>query len=280
MSSHLPPTPERNATVAVVVPISTRAELDPLEEVSYRHLRHHLGAYDTYIVAPRSLDVRIEGAKVAPFSGRFFGSVEANRRLMLSPEFYGRFSGYDYILLYHLDALVFSDELAYWCAQGWDYIGPPWLRDPNQPEAGFTGVGNGGFSLRRISSFLRVLESQVPTTSAAQHWAKHYAGRPLAERVLHSPKRWLKNLSIFNSVAHEAAHVRYNEDYFWALRASHYYPAFRIAPPEVAVHFAWEMAPSYCRAQSGRQLPFGCHAWTRYERAFWEPHLLGAAVTA
>jgi hypothetical protein len=25
---------------------------------------------------------------------------------------------------------------------------------------------------------------------------------------------------------------------------------------------------------NGGNMPFGCHAWERYDRRFWEPHLL------
>jgi len=39
-----------------------------------------------------------------------------------------------------------------------------------------------------------------------------------------------------------------------------------------------EMAQRYCSGQNANRLPFGCHAWTRYDRDFREPYLLTAAV--
>ena len=66
----------------------------------------------------------------------------------------------------------------------------------------------------------------------------------------------------------------YNEDHFWANRATHYFPKFRVAPLEIAIKFAFECVPRYCYQLNGKQLPFGCHAWNRYDREFWEPFLM------
>ena len=45
--------------------------------------------------------------------------------------------------------------------------------------------------------------------------------------------------------------------------------------PREALEFSFELAPRYCFMMNGRRLPFGCHAWFRYDREFWEPFLLG-----
>ena len=68
---------------------------------------------------------------------------------------------------------------------------------------------------------------------------------------------------------------RHNEEHFWANRAKHYYPQFKIAPVETALRFAFESVPSYCFEENNRNLPFGCHAWPYYDKDFWKPHLIG-----
>ena len=35
--------------------------------------------------------------------------------------------------------------------------------------------------------------------------------------------------------------------------------------------FAFEARPRTLYEMNGRQLPFGCHAWFRYDLAFWKP---------
>ena len=51
----------------------------------------------------------------------------AYNRLMMSEQFYRAFEGYEYILIYQLDCLVFSNALEEWCRKGYDYIGAPWF---------------------------------------------------------------------------------------------------------------------------------------------------------
>lgn len=67
-----------------------------------------------------------------------------------------------------------------------------------------------------------------------------------------------------------------NNDFFWATQAVKYLPSFRVATVEEALKFAFEGAPRKCFEMNGRRLPFGCHAWARYDRAFWEPFLVSA----
>ncbi len=231
-------------TVAVVVP-HFAPELTVDERISLRHLQHHLRAYDCYQVVPESLDAVLDGLAVARFPDRFFTSAASFSTLQLTRAFYRRFEGYEHILMYQLDALALSDRLLEFCAGDYDYIGAPWVGAPwlERPA-----VGNGGFSLRRVPSFLRALESR-----RAQ--AREATGRPRPGSVRYR--------------------IGDNEDIFWSFEAPEVDPDFRIAPVEEALTFAFELAPRTCFQLNGRRLPFGCHAWARYGRDFWEPHLLG-----
>jgi hypothetical protein len=260
--------------VAVVVPLHLRDHLTPDEEISVRHLNHFLGRYPRVLVSPESLDFSLPGFQVRRVGDEYFGSAAAHRRLLLSRMFYELFLDYEYILFYHLDALVFADRLEEWCEKGFDYVGPPWLVSEEDPNLGFSRAGNGGFSLRRVRSFLRVMDSKRLSQAPRDHWKARYAGRPLPVRILNAPKRVLKHLRTFNGVRWELDRFPKNEDRFWSDRAVHYDPDFRVAPVEEALRFAFEVAPRYCFERNGRRLPFGCHAWPVYDRTFWEPHLL------
>jgi hypothetical protein len=264
--------------VAVVVPMHNRKDLTSDEEISLRHLVHFLGRYDKYLVLPESLDLRIPNFRSKLFSDKFFGSVTAHIRLMLSRDFYESFQDYEYILIYHTDALVFSDQLLRWCESKLDYIGPPWLKCPETPWMRGPKVGNGGFSLRKVSSFLQILDSDKYAVDPDEYWSRNYASAPILRRGINLPKKYLKRLSFFNGIKREVAgwsKVSWrNEDHFWSDRGRHYYPDFRIADFAAALQFGFEAAPRRCFELNGRQLPFGCHAWPKYDRAFWEPYLL------
>lgn len=266
--------------VAIVVPMHNRSHLTPDEQISFQHLTHYFAAYDKYLVVPDSLEVNLPECSIKRFEAEYFGSVAANTKLLLSEEFYHAFSEYEYILIYHLDALVFSDQLLAWCDLGLDYIGPPWIPCADSPWVKNSRVGNGGFSLRKIESFLKVFRSHVYWIDPEKYWREQHAGMPAHRRLWHLPKRFAKRLHCLNNVRLEMArwHLRpdgtRNEDHFWSDRAKHYVPEFRVASVEIGLRFAFEVAPRLCYDMNHRQLPFGCHAWPRYDRAFWEPYLI------
>lgn len=263
--------------VAIAVPLSDRKEFTAEEEISLRHLMHFLGKYDKYFVLPENLEISRHGFGVKRFEKKYFGSLAAHTKLMLSSRFYESFTDYEYILVYHLDSLVFSDQLKQWCEQEFDYIGSPWIRCEEAPYAGTdieNKVGNGGFSLRKVESFLKVLQSSRYSVEPAVYWKRNYSSKKIATRLLNIHKRLLKHLTVFNGVSWEISHYRNNEDPFWAKRAKHYYPDFLIAPLDIALCFAFEYAPRICFEKNNHALPFGCHAWHKYDRAFWEPFLI------
>jgi len=265
-------------TVAVVVPLSMTFNPSADEELSLRHLTHFLGKYDKFMIAPQGLCVDYPGFQVKHFSKRFFGSALAHGKMQLSPEFYKSFLDYKYILMYHLDALVFSDQLLEWCNADFDLIAPPWVAHENAPykiDGLFAGrVGNGGFALYKVASFLKVLNSSRYAIDP-EFYEKE------ASKVERGPKRWvlkakswLKRSKRFNDVKWETGRGVKISDLFWATRAQHYYPEFKIAPVDVALRFGFECVPRHCFELTNHTLPFGCHAWQRYDREFWEPFLL------
>ena len=267
-------------TVAVVVPGYNRAEFTPDEEVSFRHLDTFLGHYDKFLVVPRSFSIRRHGFQLKRFDDTLFGSTIANTKLMLSRQFYESFIDYQYILIYQLDALIFSDQLLDWCATGWDYIGAPWIKCHDSPWVSKSRVGNGGFSLRNVHSFLRVLSSDKYWIDPDAYWARISAKHSGFSRYLHLPQKLFKHIRTFNNVKRELRqwHLRpdgtRNEDHFWADHAIRYDPDFKVAPFDVGLRFAFEVNPRQCFEMNGQTLPFGCHAWQRYDPSFWEPHLI------
>jgi hypothetical protein len=238
--------------VAVVIPIY-KSQMTPFEEISFDRCLKILGRYPLILMSPQGLDLtnylqRAPGAEVRRFEPTHFSSVAAYDRLMLKKSFYDRFHDYRYILIYQLDAFVFSDQLESWCAKGFDYVGAPWLDEPDLDKlAAETGrmrrmfpawakrlnvsVGNGGLSLRKVRSF----------------------------------RSWL---SILGGRAHGWP---YHEDAFWGLYVASFYPLFRVPKFNQALKFSFELSPAKCFELNNRELPFGCHAWEKYDIDFWRP---------
>ena len=233
----------------VVVPVY-KAQPNALEAVSWARCLEVFPTTPIALVAPEGLDLaaylRPEHQEARPihvvrFDPGFFRSTETYSRLLISAAFYQAFASYEFILVHQLDVFVFRDELADWCARGYDYIGAPWFdvdwlaeaRHTWPPETRDNVVGNGGFSLRRVAPALKLL-TEMP--KVAELWGG-------------------------------------NEDQFWAFRAPACTP-FKIPTLEEALAFSFEVWPERAFARNGSKLPFGCHGWSRdHMLEFWRPVL-------
>ena len=264
---------------AVIIPIY-QATVSDGEQQSLAQCCKIFVTKPILFVAPENLDVsiyqQIAGAKKIEFvffPEKYFRSIESYSLLLMSPLFYQRFAQFKYILIYQLDAYAFRDELDAWCDRGYDYIGAPWLKKQNDDSITEAGVGNGGFSLRRVQAFLDLGRGRAPAFfSTKELMSLHYAnisksGSAL-EKMLVSFKLAFKALGLRNNLAYYAKH--YTEDDFWCGIAPQASIPIRIAPFSEALKFAFESHPEYLYSKNGDQLPFGCHAWLRYNPKFWE----------
>lgn len=223
--------------VAILVPYY-RDCFSAMEKIAWEQLCRILGSYPIYLVAPERLrDVHPDSmpCKVEYYPDFYFESISSYSRLLLEPEFYVRFSSYEYILIHQLDAFVFSDRLAYFCSLGYDYIGAPLSRWSTYWRDIGAQVGNGGFSLRKVEAMLRVLRDREAILY----------NHPLA-----------------------GAFLQY-EDLFFGYCGK----IGRLKVPDIttALKFAIEDDVRHCYKNFERNLPFGCHGWYREKYAVCKP---------
>lgn len=218
--------------VAVVIPFY-HSELTKYEEISLQNCLKVLGSYPIIILLPQCLSEKkfesYSNVRYEIVPDLWLESIESYNQMMVSKEFYIRFTQYEYILVFQLDAFVFTDLLGQFCDMKYDYIGAPWIngiKDLSTEEKGVYFVGNGGFSLRRISAFIHILNEEA------------------------------------------ISHIDVHEDFFWSKHDS---IQFRVAPVEVALKFSFEKNVRKCFMLSGYTIPFGCHAWEKYDFEFWKP---------
>lgn len=232
---------------AVVIPVY-KSSLNDNELISLKRTVSLLYNYDIILVGPENLDYSIyikeyKDFKIELFRSAYFNNISGYNQLMMSSSFYDRFKNYDYILICQLDAYVFKDELLEWCQKNYDYIGAPWIVAPptvsnnKKPLIDFAKkmvgtVGNGGFSLRKVKTHLRIS----------------------------------KTLSLFKKFFPK------NEDFFWCYIVPKFFKFKRPTASE-ALNFAFELAPALSFKKNNKQLPFGCHAWEKYEPEFWKDYI-------
>lgn len=249
--------------VAVIIPIY-KEKLNHNEQTSLKQCLKVLSSYPIIFISPENLDTSIyqHHAKdkvkfeVVSFSNDYFKNIDGYNRLMLSSVFYKKFLAYKFILIHQLDAYVFKDELVYWCKQGYDFIGaphPPHENNKNEIQflngyskiVSFTNrlfninhkisnVGNGGLSLRKTATCYKLVK---------------YFKR--------SVKNWGTN----------------NEDGFFKYWANILYPIVKLPSDAVALRFSIESEPSNSLSKLDNQLPFGCHAFEKYEPLTWRPFI-------
>lgn len=240
-----------NKGVVVVVPVYKAA---PVED-ELRYFQHNMAVLKTYqviLVAPEGLDLSAykthREIRSEYFSPNFFKGLEGYNRLMLSKEFYKRFSSFEYMLICQLDAFIFKDSLKEWCRKDYDYVGAPWVNKPlflflyvlvktglkNSLRLLLTrnimkAVGNGGLSLRKIKTFIESDNKNVPRNT------------------------W-----------------KANEDIYWSFFARRSNGGFITKPKaSEAALFSIEIAPAALMKKQNYELPMGIHAWERYKPGFW-----------
>jgi hypothetical protein len=265
-------------SICIVIPIHSPSP-SANELISLRQCHKVLGNYSITLVAPMGLDIDsyravIPACKVMFIDPTWQGSLIGYNKLKMSKYFYKLFSAYEFMLTYELDAFIFKDELAYWCMKGYDYIGAPWFEGFNKagPDANLLGVGNSGFSLRRISSVRRALDSVYYRNP--QEYATGRRNRLKA--YLKEPYRRLQN-KIGENPTIQASGLY--EDIFFSEVVPKFIADFRIAPIEEAIKFSFEVRPERLFILNSEQLPMGCHAWWRYNFEFWKPFIEGAGYT-
>lgn len=260
-------------TVAVVIPYH-KSSVSKDEEKSIKSLIKYLSGFDKFLVLPDSIkkvSFKIPGnKKIINFPNEYFTSVPKYCEMLNTKWFYEKFIDYEYILIYQLDVLVFSNQLLEWCNKGYDFVGAPFFNPiigklsfkSDNPVSG----GNGGFSLRKISSFLKVIK-------CAEKIATRTSTDPLIRRLWFL-KALLANQSHKIWLNAPPQDYPFNEDGFWSYEAPKYYNEFKVANFKEALKFSFEKYPRKCFELNDYQLPFGCHAWSKYDPEFWDKYIL------
>ncbi|GAA4781435.1 hypothetical protein GCM10023231_06190 [Olivibacter ginsenosidimutans] len=254
----------RRSLVAVVIPFY-KEQLSSYEKISFQQCRSVLSQYTVIAIKPKRLSnayIPREVDEIIEFHDHYFDGIEGYNRLMMSDDFYNVFAPLtEFILIHQLDAFVFKDELAYWCKSGYDYIGAPWPPELPYPDLvkatkmAFlkriyrffdiqnkdqtsihrvqieNGVGNGGFSLRKVDKFLHI-----------------------AKREKQAIEKYLSKM--------EDHH--FNEDVFWSIEVNRKIRQLNIPAASIARKFSIENHPERLFKENGSVLPFGCHAWDKH----------------
>lgn len=241
--------------VVVVVPIY-QPVLNALEVYSLDMAMATLKHRDLVFIGPEGLDLsyyraRYGDIRYLAYPPVCFASIPGYNRLLMSQAFYEGFADYEFCLICQTDAIALRDELDFWCAQPFDYVGAPWpdgyelmvnagrFEGSNGKRVHAT-VGNGGFSLRRNRKAIALLDE-------------------------------------FAVIVGVFLHTGSSEDLFFSVMGT--LSNDFVLPNEItASRFSMELRPSLYHAVNGGVLPMGAHAWWKSEPEFWRGRLPGAPL--
>ena len=238
------------------------------------------------LVVPEGLDVSVYEKlfqfynvkyDIEFFNNKFFGTLANYNRLVLHKSFYERFNGYEYMLIYHLDCFVFRDEIDYWCAKGYDYFGPPWfgMFDANYKTDNLWLVGNGGFSIRKIDSFIRVLSLPKIKLSFSKLYYYYTLQRTPFNKLIKLPYIILLASGFKNNKSYYLE-TPFSEDIFWSYVATNIKNPINPIPLNESIEFGFDGNPETLYNMNNKKLPFGCHGWFKYDKRnidFWTPFI-------
>ena len=247
----------------IVVPVY-KQKLDCTEELSLKRLHKIIYEDDrpfhtddfrdweerhVYLMCPKGMNTEAykkiyPSIKVKEFDKKWFKSTDTYSQLLINYNFYKEFDEYEYMCIYQLDCYIFKDEIGKWCNKGWDYIGGPIISE----NAGWTevmkngvwkpAVGNGGFSIRKISTFKDI-------TNPKGEFRQYYK---ITDELL-------KNVKF--------------EDKYFCNDIIRFYD-LEIPRWQEAYQFAIDMnADIFFNNFKVKDLPVGCHAWPKNIR-YWK----------
>lgn len=269
----------------VIIPVY-KEKLSSFEEASFRQGLRILRNHDIVIVSHLNLDLSFyrqisekesKEFDVEFFEEHFFESVKGYNSLCLDSQFYKRFEAYKYMFIYQTDAWVFRDELLDWCDKKYDYIGAPhFVCNDNIFSTEFLGVGNGGFSLRRIQYCIDILSKfkYVPLFKPKglkllfYNHIHHFS-------IVNAIGIAMRTIGIKNTVDFYKRENIVNEDFVFGTYSKYIWGNNANIPScEEAARFSFEIHPEFLYHLCGDKIPFGCHAYRKYDyETFWNFHI-------
>lgn len=241
-------------------------DMNQKEKCSFHQGVKVLGKHPFVVVHPQSYSIELLKQLYPEITSielpdEHFCGIEAYNKMMLSSWFYALFAEYEYMLIYQIDAYVFNDQLDYWTMLDYDYIGAPWMLNdkPYERLIGqrvmrllqrrpirnndvhsahlFQRVGNGGFSLRRVSKMIEIMERNQDFISSVH--GKHSHQEDVMISILLKEREHLK------------------------------IPSWRLA-----LYFSFEKSPAWCLELTHGVFPFGCYDTNnRYWDSFWKYYI-------
>lgn len=210
----------------------------------------------------------LPNVKIHEVPAKSMSSHQAYNQLMISPDIFNFFSAYSHILIHEPDSIVLKDDLDFWCAKGFDYIGAPWFKKDVEGTPILEATGNFGFALLCTHSVNKLFLENP------RWYTMPMIIRDIFRGLRGKKAAFSRALNACGAAGKlSGAKNLYKEhcDIFWGYLVPKVAPSFKVAPPQDALLFSWETCLDQCAKLSKNKLPFGIHAWAKHDPDLLKP---------
>ena len=250
-----------NDKVCIVTPFH-KSDLSDNEKLSLKTIQKHFKNEKKFLVTFHENKIDFPNFERVNFSKNFFENIQGYNNLCTSTEFYRSFLDFEYMLICQLDVIVLKNNLSEFMSRNISYIGAPTGKkspfDRSRKKLwGRRYFCNGGFSLRRISDFISVLESskvRYPFNyltiyeclkSGFFKYINLYL-KTFFSKSIYKGEFFAKNLYI-------------KEDSFWTYFAPLFYNKYSLPTIDQANSFCFDGNPNFFYKMNNYKLPMALH---------------------
>jgi len=241
--------------------------LNDYEKLSLKSINKNFYKEKKFLITFKENKIDISGYENIFFDKKFFLNIRTYTLLCNSLEFYKRFKEFDYILICHFDVLVLRNNLEDYMSLNLSYIGALTgkknLFDRSRKKLwALRFFCNGGFSLRKVNDFIKVLESSNILFPFNYYTLYECSKSGYFNFII------LLIKTISQNIQHKgeffAHNLKLHEDTFWSYFATIFYKKYKLPSIREANNFSFDGDPNFFYKKNNLKLPMALHGHYNY----------------
>jgi len=250
-----------NDKVCIVTPFH-KSDLSDNEKLSLKTIQKHFKNEKKFLVTFHDNKIDFPNFERINFNKNFFENIQGYNNLCTSTEFYRSFLDFEYMLICQLDVIVLKNNLSEFMSRNISYIGAPTGKkspfDRSRKKLwGRRYFCNGGFSLRKISDFISVLESSK-VRYPFNYLTIYECLKSGFFKYINLYLKTLFSKSIYKGEFF-AKHLYIKEDSFWTYFAPLFYNKYSLPTIDQANSFCFDGNPNFFYKMNNYKLPMALH---------------------
>ncbi len=199
---------------------------------------------------------------------KYLSNSKAYNKYLVNPMFYKLFVNYEYIILYQLDTWQINFNHEKFLENEYDFIGAPFISEDRHNGIKFANGRNGGVSVRKIHSCLKILSQKNILFSLNNVFKIIGYGNKLKRPLKTLFKKYFSFIFLY-SVDRKIWMWHLNEDIFWSVIVPQKFPWFKISDLATSLNFCFDQEPEFCYEHNKNELPTFVHAIEKYDFKFY-----------